>query len=387
MTNKSWKSIRKDFGVTKKYAYFQSAAMSPIPKVVYEAICNSYYRIHEAGDMDWPSDLETTGLLMEKIAKMLNTDASNLAFLPNTSTALSLMALSFRRQLRDDFNLVSTSDEFPATHIPFEYQSIPIHYAQPHNGRYSVDTILESVDNKTLGVVCSHVQYNTGFRQDIALLGKALKERGLLFILNATQGFPIFPIDVKNMHIDAMTASLHKWGCAGHVGALVYTSPEFRKRFPAPIAGWLSVCPPDDDFIITRKGEPIEIHNTALQYQFGTSNLQSLVGLKASFDYLESIGWGRIRQQVMELTTQCIASLSQFPQLEIITPHAHPEEQSAIISINLKNHKNEDCVAFLEQKGVIVTLRDTNIRLSCNFFNNKEDIERLTEGLREFLQD
>ncbi len=382
----SWNKIRNDFKITKKLAYFHSAGMSPIPKRVLKTISSAYERLYEVGDLDFHHDLAQAEILLQQLGKHLNTSSKNLAFLPNTSLAMSMVALSMQRTFGQSFNIISKEDEFPATHIPFEYQGIKVKYASPAKGCYPVDKIIAQADENTKAVVCSYVQYSTGFRQDLETLGKAARERGLLFIVNATQGFPFFPVDVKKMHIDVLTASLHKWGCAGHVGSLMYTSEAYRKRFPAPMAGWLSVCPPEGEYILTSKGQAVHIHDTAMQYQFGTANLQSLLGLHASLNYLEEIGLDNIRHRIMELITHTIASLSQIEEVEIHSPHSHSKQQSGILSFNLRGYSNENCVKWLEQNGVITAIRDGRIRVSCNLFNSHGDIERLTEGIRSFVR-
>ena len=45
-----WGKIRGEFPVTKQYAYFQSAAMSPLPSPVYQALIENYGSIHQFGD-------------------------------------------------------------------------------------------------------------------------------------------------------------------------------------------------------------------------------------------------------------------------------------------------------------------------------------------------
>jgi selenocysteine lyase/cysteine desulfurase len=169
------------------------------------------------------------------------------------------------------------------------------------------------------------------------------------------------------------------------VGSLFYTSPAFRERFPAPIAGWLSVLPPPDDFILTAKGEPLHIYADANQYNFGTINFQGLLGLKTAFEFMEEIGWENIRKRVLELITKTIAKLMQIPEVEIFSPHCQSFEQSGIISINLKGFSNTECVAYLNQRGVVTCVRQHNIRISCNFFNNRKDVDRLAEGIRAFI--
>ena len=381
-----WDKIRKDFKITNNYAYFHSAGMSPIPEPVFKAITRAYERLYEAGDVDFHRDLEQSEVLLQQIGRILNTSSANLALLPNTSLAMSMVALSMQRSIAGPFTILSKQDEFPATHIPFEYQGIPVKYVAPENGRYPVERILDQIDESTRAVVCSYVQYSTGFRQDLEKLGAALKEKDLLFVVNATQGFPFFPLDMEKMHIDVMIASLHKWGCAGHVGSLMYTSETYRERFPAPMAGWLSVRPPEGEYILTSKGAPVHIHPHAAQYQFGTSNLQSVLGLKAAITYMEEIGIENIRKRILELITETIASLSQLEEVEILSPHNHAGEQSGILSINLKGKNNEACVGHLEGKHIITAMRDGHIRVSCNFFNNREDIDLLTEEIRNFMK-
>ncbi len=382
----SWDKIRKDFKITNNYAYFHSAGMSPIPKPVFRAITRAYERLYEAGDIDFHHDLEQAEMLLQQVGHILNTSSTNLALLPNTSMALSMVALSMQRFLHKPFSILSKADEFPATHIPFEYQDIPVKYVAPENGRYPVERILDQVNESTRAVVCSYVQYNTGFRQDLETLGTALRERDLLFVVNATQGFPFFHLDMEKMHIDVMVASLHKWGCAGHVGSLMYTSEAYRERFPAPLAGWLSVRPPEGEYILTSKGAPFHIHPHAAQYQFGTSNLQSVLGLKAAISYMEEIGIENIRKRILELITETIASLSQLENVEIMSPHNHAGEQSGILIFNLKGKINEVCVSHLGSKHIITAMREGHIGISCNFFNNREDIDLLTEEIRNFMK-
>lgn len=382
----NWNKVRRAFGLTRELAYFQSAGMSPIPKKVLKTIEKAYEKIYLHGDMYWPEDLEQVGELRGLLARHIHTGAENIAIMQNTSSAFSLVALSLKKVLGEEFNLISVQDEFPATNVPFEYQGIRMKYAQPENGRYPVEKMLELVDEHTRGIVCSYVQYGTGFRQDLEALGKAAKEKGLLFIVNATQGFPMFPIDVEKMHIDVLTASLHKWGCAAHVGTLFFTSPDYRRRFPAPIAGWLSVMPPPDDFIPTAKGMLYSIYPDALQYNLGTINFQNLLGLKTAFEFMEEIGWERIRKRILVLTDKTIARLMQIEEVEILSPHSQSFEQSGIISINLKGYSNPGCVSYLDKAGVITCVRQHNIRISCNFFNNREDIDRLVEGIKGYLQ-
>ena len=377
-----WKKIRKDFPITKKIVYFQSAAMSPMPKPVFEDIVANYRKIHQQGDVQWTEDLVKYRKLCGDIASLINTEAGNICFVQNTSTAMSVIALSIKNEREAPFNVVSTEEEFPASTIGFEYQKIPMRYVPPTNSRYSIGAILERVDEQTVAVVTSYVQYATGFRQDLGTLGRAIHDRRILFIVNATQGFPFYPLDIQAMHIDALTCSIHKWGMTGHIGSIFFTTPQFRKKFPAPWIGWLSVDA-GEDMIHTAKNAPLRVHESAGRYEFGTQNLQTILAFQEALDYLKAIGSENIRIRILELTDYLVQGLKKLG-VKIVSPVDMPQERSPIVSFSLGD-RNEECVEKLAKESISVSPRAGYIRVSVNIFNNFEDIEKLLSVLHSVI--
>jgi selenocysteine lyase/cysteine desulfurase len=375
----NWNKIREDFPITKDAVYFQSAAMSPIPTPVFDAIVQNYRKIHLQGDSRWDEDLDKYRKLCGNIAALINTQQNNICFVQNTSTAMSLLALSIKNKIETPFNVVSTEDEFPASSIGFEHLGISMRYAQPVNSRYPIDRIMEQTDDQTAAVVTSYVQYATGFRQDLQTLGKALHDKGILFIVNATQAFPFYPLDIESMHIDALTCSLHKWGMTGHIGSLFFTSPDFRNKFSIPWIGWLSVDA-GKGLIHTAKNSPFHIHDSARRYEFGTQNLQTILAFQVALDYLIAIGFENIRARILDLTDYLILGLKK-QGVKIVSPTEKPAERSPIVSFNLED-KNVDCAKRLKKESIMVSLRAGYIRIAVNIFNDFEDIDKLLSVVR-----
>jgi len=379
--NTDWEKIREDFPVTKTCAYFISAGMSPLPEPVFNAVTAEYRKLLLAGDIHYEEDLKRSEAFFAVLAGQLNTTAENVTFGANTATVMSFLALSLRERAPKPMNVVSLEDEFPSSTVGFEHLGIEMRYVRPIEGRYTADAVLDTTTSETVAVVASYVQYATGFRLDLRSLGRALHERGILFIVNATQGFPFYPIDVQDMRIDALSASLHKWGLAGHVGALFYTAAAFREKFPLPLAGWLSVSGSFGEFIHTAKNAPFKIHASAKQYNLGTSNLQTLMAFEAAFDYMKKIGFENIRLRISDLTDYLIAGL-RGRGLRIISPIAHTEERSAIVSFTT-GEGNARIVEDLAARNIHVSLRNGLIRVSLNIFNDFEDIDRLLGAVGE----
>lgn len=375
-----WKKIRSDFPITKNIIYFHSAAMSPSPTPVFDAIRKEYRKLHTQGDTHWTKDLKKFRKLCSELAGMIHTKGDDVTFVQNTSSVMSLLAMTFKNHIRKPFNIVSMEDEFPASTIGYEYQDLDMRYVQPVEARYPIDNILKLSDRNTLAVVTSHVQYATGFRQDLKALGEELKKRGILFIVNATQSFPFFPINVRSMNIEVLSASVHKWGFTGHIGTLFYTSSLFRKKYPSPWAGWMSVVPEEGSLIHTAKNTPFRLHETAERYIIGTYNLQPLLAFQAAIDYLKTIGFQNIRTRVMELTDYLIRGLKKL-EIKIISPVARKKERSAIVTFTLED-KNKQCIKTLAKNKIFVGARGEGIRVSVNIFNNFEDIDCLLKVLK-----
>jgi selenocysteine lyase/cysteine desulfurase len=386
MKNKiNWDDIRKDFEVSKNKIFFLSAGMSPLPKITYQAIIDEYDKLHKYGEINWVKDFERYTNLCKDIAALINTRPENITFVQSTSLAMSIIALSLKNYYKSDFNIVSMQDEFPSSTVPYEYQGIEMRYVQPIKARYSIDSIMNLINEKTIAVVSSHVQYSTGFKQDILSLGKLLKEKNILFIVNATQAFPYYPVDVEAAGISALTASVHKWGLCGHIGCLFYTSEEFRRKFPSPIAGWLSIDTQGKGFIHTDKNIPFKLHDSAYRYTLGSFNIQTILAFQKALDYIKKIGIENIQERLSELTDYLIKKLKKL-NVNIVTPTENKNERAAIVSFDLgSNEKNEEFVKECYAKDIIITQRNGLIRVSVNIFINYEDIDKLISLLNIFL--
>ncbi|MCX7955444.1 MAG: aminotransferase class V-fold PLP-dependent enzyme [Bacteroidales bacterium] len=379
------KNIKHLFPITKKYIYFQSAGMSPITVFNYKSFLNNYKEYLLSADINWEKDFQKLNELKHRIGKMINCEGENINFLENNSLAMSLIGLMLKEKYKH-FNIVSFEEEFPSNTVPFEYLGIEMRYVRHKNHRYLNEDILSMCDKNTKAIVISYVQYCTGYRHNLKELGKILKDRNILFIVNATQAFPIFNIDMKEMNIDILTCSFHKWTFCAHIGTMIAFNSNFFNNFRSPIAGWLSVDTSNsNDFIHTGKNVPFNLYKNANQFTFGSSNIKNKLILNRTFDFIDNYGSKNIIKRIFDLSDYLIKKLKKFQNVEIISPIARYNERSAILAINLIDKKNKDFVEYLKKYKIITALRNNYVRISLNIFNTNYEIDVFINCLALFL--
>jgi cysteine desulfurase/selenocysteine lyase len=119
----------------------------------------------------------------------------------------------------------------------------------------------------------------------------------------------------------------------------------------------------------------------ARRYETGTIAYSLFPAWTAGLEILQEIGVSNIHAHVLGLTDRIIAGMHS-KNIEIVTPAEKICERSAIISFTMGSETaNNDCYKKLKYNNVLVALRGGQIRVSPNFFNTEEEIERFLELL------
>ncbi len=91
--------------------------------------------------------------------------------------------------LKDKGAVLTMSDEFPSTTFPWLNQKTPVYFVEPENYGYPIEAIKKSLTPEIKILVTSYVQYKTGFRQDLELLGNFCRENNLILCTSTKNGF------------------------------------------------------------------------------------------------------------------------------------------------------------------------------------------------------
>jgi selenocysteine lyase/cysteine desulfurase len=104
-----------------------------------------------------------------------------------------------------------------------------------------------------------------------------------------------------------------------------------------------------------------------------------IYGLKGSLEVIHEMGIKNVETWVLGLTDYLVEKLEKKGYS--VFSSRRDGEKSGIVSFYSKQHNLSRIHSNLTSKDVIVSLRDSRIRVSPHFYNTHEDIDKLLKYL------
>jgi cysteine desulfurase / selenocysteine lyase len=373
---RSWEKIRKEFPVTKSYTYLANAAISPIPIPVVEATLRFYDGMLNHGGTLWENWMEKMEQTREVYAEFINASSDEVGFTHSTSEGMNIIA----HMLSAKGSVISNELEFPSSVLPWLNRGSDIHFVRAKNGRILKQDIADAINSKTRTVVISHVQYSTGFRQDLVDLSELTTKCGLYLVVNPTQSLGALHFDVKDFRVDFMASNGHKWILSSFGIGTIFIKKEYLEDIHQFHPPFFSQFGQKQREIFDNS--KLNMSNTASRFELGSPHFSNILSLKAAIEYISRIGITQIERRILSLTSYLVEKLHEL-NLEIISPLKEEKWRSGIIVF--KMHNADEIVRKLEKKRIIVSARGGGIRISPHLYNNEEDIDRLAQELRNLM--
>jgi cysteine desulfurase len=161
----------------------------------------------------------------EKIAAAIGADVSEVVFTSGATESNNLAIFGASRfYQRQGRHLITLATEHKAVLNVFEQlmrEGFSVTFLKPKaNGLIDLEQLAGAIQKDTILVSIMHVNNEIGVIQDIAVIASMLKAKGILFHVDAAQGFGPLGIDLKQVPVDLMSFSGHKiYGPKG-IGAL-----------------------------------------------------------------------------------------------------------------------------------------------------------------------
>ncbi len=369
---------QREFPVAHGKIFLAHAGVCPLPCRVANAIA-------ECARQGTFGDQETFMLhrlddARKLAAQLLNCQSDEVALVGPTSLALSFVAAGLNFRKGD--NILVYYDDYPSNVYPWmalAARGVEVRLLNTRGlGVIRPMDVMGQVDENTRLVALASCHFIVGFRLEHQAIGKFLREREILFCLDAIQTLGAFPTTVEN--VDFLAADAHKW-LLGPCGAgILYVRRELQEKLNPPINGWHNVRSPN--FVAQ---EQIIFRSGAVKYEAGTHNLIGLVGLIAAMELALEIGVDNISAELLRKRAWLVPAL-QVKGFTVLNADEKTGNASGIVSF----YQNGKDLAALNQKladaGIVASLRTNRagrnyIRLSPHFYNTDEELQRTLELL------
>ncbi len=368
---------RKEFPHTSRgLIYLNHAAVSPMSQRVRQAIS----RLMDARQFEnieyWPQAMEEKNLLKEDIAKLLNLTSQRIAIVPNTSTGLNILAQGINWQAGD--HILLNNFEFPANVYPFlnlERKGVVVDFIPHRNGRILLEDLAQAITPRTRLIAISFVEFLNGFKNDLYAIGELCRQHNLWLAVDGIQGIGVQTLDITRAGIDFLSVGGQKWLMWPLGTAFIWISERLFPHLQPPFLGWLSV---EDSWNF------FDYHMTLLpdagRFEPGTHNLIGIVGARAALTFFLELSINTIEQHLFTLTDYLTEGLQELGYT-VLSDRSHPHK-SQIVTFAAKN--GEALWHYLIKRGIRVSLREGNIRVSPHFYNTLEEIDQLLKALRQW---
>ena len=367
-----------EFPVTKNKTFLGHAGVCPLPRRVAQAMidCASGGTL---GDQE-TFVLQQLTAARKAGAQLLNCQPDEVSLVGPTSLALSYVAAGLNFRKGD--NILIYHDDYPSNVYPWmalAEKGVKVRLMNiRHLGIIRKVDVMGQVDEDTKLVALASNHFISGHRLEHDAIGQFLRERNILFCLDAIQTLGAFPTTVEN--VDFLAADSHKW-LLGPCGAgLFYVKKDLQEKLNPPVYGWHNVRNPN--FVAQEK---IEFRSGAAKFEAGTHNLIGLAGLLAAMELALEIGVGNIATELLRKRAWLVSAL-QAKGYTVLNPEPKPENTSGITSFFMPGKDLAAVNQKLAEAGIVASLRadrkgQNYIRLSPHFYNTDAELHRVLEML------
>ena len=365
------------------------------PQPVIDAVVKAMTTMGNASRGAHDSALEASRAVYEtrcKIARLFGcTRPDHVVFTCNSTEALNI---AISGTMNDGDHVITTDLEHNSVLRPLyrleEEGTISLSFVPAdRRGQVNYDDFAALIRPETRAIVCTHASNLTGQMIDIARVGALAKERGLLFIVDASQTAGCVPIHMEDMGVDVLCFTGHKglMGPQGTGGLCIREGVEIR---PFKVGG--------SGVQSYRKEQPQE-YPTRLEA--GTLNSHGLMGLSAALDFIQEIGLETIAAHERAMMARFYEGVKGIEGVTVYGDFSS-DARTAVVALNIRDYDSGEVSDELSQAYDIATRPGAHcaprmhqalgtteqgaVRFSASWFTTREEVDAAIQAVRELAE-
>lgn len=392
--------IRKEFPVLHQnvnghpLVYLDNAASSQMPQQVADRIhryhTSEHSNVHRGIHTLSQKATDAYEAARKKIQHFINAaDEHEIIYTTGTTDAINLVANSYGlTNFSEGDEVILSEMEHHANIVPWQMVAqktgavikvIPI----TESGELNMEAYKKLLSPRTKMVSVIHISNALGTVNPVKEIVDLAHEAGAVTLIDGAQSIPHQKIDIQEMDTDFYVFSSHKM-CGPTGFGILYGKKHLLDEMPPYRGG--------GDMIDKVTFEETTYNVVPFRFEAGTPPIAASIGLSEAVDYLSEIGMDAIEEREAQLVEYAVSELRKIDGLRFI---GEAENRASVVSFVFDNIHASDIGTILDKQGIAVrtghhcaqpVMRRFNIpataRASLAFYNNHDDVDRLTEGIR-----
>ncbi|GIV57237.1 MAG: cysteine desulfurase [Rhodothermaceae bacterium] len=375
--------------------YLDNAATAQKPRAVIERVRQYYERensnVHRGVHTLSQRATDAYEGARARIARFVGAAGPHeIVFTRGTTEAINLVADAYGRLAvgRGD-EIVVTAMEHHSNIVPWQLlcqrtgarlRVVPVTDA----GELVYEEYLALLNERTKLVAMVHVSNTLGTVNPVRKMVRDAHSLGIPVLVDGAQAVPHAPVDVQELGCDFYCFSSHKLFGPTGLGVLYAKAP------------WLDRLPPyqgGGDMIETVSFEGTTFNEPPHKFEAGTPHIAGAIGLAAAIDYLEGLGYDAIARHEHDLLAYATERLTALDGVRLI---GTAPGKASVVSFLIDDIHPYDAGTILDRLGIAVRTGHHctqplmqrygipgTVRASFAFYNTREEIDRLVDGIRQ----
>ncbi|MGD8328691.1 MAG: aminotransferase class V-fold PLP-dependent enzyme [Acidobacteriota bacterium] len=366
----SWKD-RFDLGDT---VYLNGANHGPFPRVACAAVEEALAWKRDPARIDDAIYFTLPDRVRRAAAPFFGCRPQDLAVCTGASSGVALLAGGLDWRAGD--RVIIPAGEFPTNYLPWralQERGVTVDVLPTDRG-LCVDQVADALLPSTRVVAVGHVNFATGYRVDIEAIGRLCSERGVAFLIDASQSACAVPLDAPAAHATVVAAAGYKWMLSPYGTGLLYVDPEWVDRLPVMAVNWTSVVGAEDFNNLTAL--QLDYRPGAVRWDAPeTASFLNLMPMAASLEFLGAIGIEGVLAHATALVDRLVDGLPAGFRADSSLQSAQRSTIFRVIGDDPRRTRTAYERALAA--GISVSMRESGIRVSPGVWNAVDDIDRL----------
>jgi isopenicillin-N epimerase len=380
-------SLKEYFLLDPNVVFLNHGSYGATPKPVFEAYQNWQLRLERQPVLFLGREFNSIILeSRQALGQYLNADADDLAYIPNATHGVNIIAHSLRLQPGDE--VLTTDHEYGACDYTWEFicskagaryihQPIPL---PVQSDAEIVEQFWLGVSPRTKLIYLSQITSSTALRLPVEEICRHARAAGILTIIDAAHAPGQIPLDLHALGADILFGNCHKWMLAPKGAAFLHVRREVQYLVDPLVVSW--GYNPTPEFATGSRFVDL------LQWT-GTRDPAAALSVPAAIRFMREQNWEQVRLHCHGLLRQAIeriCDLTGMPPLYPLDSDLYgqmgiaplpPCDAAALKSRLYDEYRVEVPVTQWQDKQFI--------RISIQGYNDQADVDTLLQALALLL--